>query len=149
VENTIQLITALVSCLGFAVVFNIKRQRLLFAGIGGFLSWAVYLLMGSLGVQDVACYFISSVAVTIYSEVLARILKCPATLFLVVGTIPLIPGGALYNTMRCFMEGDLQAVSGRALTTVLIAVAIAVGMLCPMSLFQLVRRARSMKDKKN
>ena len=72
-------------------------------------------------------------------------MKCPATLFLVTASIPLIPGGSLYRTMECFMASDLEAFSAQALTTVLLAVAIAVGMLFPTAIFQLVRRARIKK----
>jgi uncharacterized membrane protein YjjB (DUF3815 family) len=35
---------ALISTLGFAVLFNIKGKNLLFASIGGAIGWFVYLL---------------------------------------------------------------------------------------------------------
>ena len=79
------------------------------------------------------------------AECLARAVKCPATLFLVTASIPLIPGGSLYRTMEYFMASDLASFSAQALTTVLLAVAIAVGMLFPTAIFQLVRRARVKK----
>ena len=43
------------------------------------------------------------------------------------------------------MTSDLEAFSAQALTTVLLAVAIAVGMLFPTAIFQLVRRVRIKK----
>lgn len=119
-------------------------QRLLPASLGGLLSWAVYLLAGCVASQDVPRYFAASVAVTIYAEVLARVVKCPATLFLVAGVVPLIPGGSLYATMRFFMEGDFAAFSAQGLNTVMLALAIAVGMLFPTSVFHLIRRTREL-----
>ena len=98
--------------------------------------------MGRATDQDVVRYFIASVALTVYAETLARLVKCPATLFIVTASIPLIPGGSLYQTMQYFMKNDLASFSGQALTTVLLAVAIAVGMLVPTAIFQLGRRVQ-------
>lgn len=138
----IQLATAFVGSLGFALLFRVKRERLLLASLGGLLAWGVYLLMGLVTDQEVVRYFVASVALTVYAEILARLVRCPATLFIVTASIPLIPGGSLYQTMQYFMQNDLEAFSRQALTTVLLAVALAVGMLFPTAIFQLIRRTR-------
>ena len=138
-----QLVTAFVGSWGFAMLFHVRRERLLPASLGGLLAWGVYLLMGLVSGQDVVRYFFASVALTVYAEVMARVVKCPATLFLVTASIPLVPGGSLYRTMQFFMQNDLDAFSRQALTTVLLAVAIAVGMLFPTSVFQLLHRVRT------
>ncbi|MDE7221284.1 MAG: threonine/serine exporter family protein [Oscillospiraceae bacterium] len=141
-EMLIQLTTAFVGSLGFALLFHVRRERLLLASLGGLLAWGIYLLMGQATDQEVVRYFVASVGLTVYAETLARAVKCPATLFLVTASIPLIPGGSLYHTMQYFMEGDFAACSVQGLTTILLAVAIAVGMLFPTSIFQLIRRVR-------
>ena len=138
----LQLATAFVGSLGFALLFHVKRERLLLASLGGLLAWGVYLLMGWVTDQDVVRYFVASVVLTVYAETLARVVKCPATLFLVTASIPLIPGGSLYQTMQFFMLNDLESFSRQALTTVLLAVAIAVGMLFPTAVFHLIRSVR-------
>lgn len=141
-DMILQLATAFVGSLGFAMLFHVKKDRLLLASLGGLLAWGVYLLMGQVSDQEVVRYFVASVALTVYAETLARLVKCPATLFIVTASIPLIPGGSLYRTMQYFMMNDLEAFSFQALTTVLLAVAIAVGMLVPTAIFQLGRRVR-------
>ena len=138
-----QLVTAFVGSWGFAMLFHVRRERLLLASLGGLLAWGAYLLMGFVSDQDVVRYFFASVALTVYAEVMARVVKCPATLFLVTASIPLVPGGSLYRTMQFFMQNDLDAFSRQALTTMLLAVAIAVGMLFPTSVFQLLQRVRT------
>ena len=138
----VQLASAFAGSLGFALLFHVRREKLLLASLGGLLAWGVYLLMGGISDQDVVRYFAASVVLTVYAEVLARLVKCPATLFLVTASVPLIPGGSLYRTMQYFMENNLDAFSTQALTTVLLAVSIAVGMLFPTSIFQLIRRLR-------
>ena len=141
-DMILQLATAFLGSLGFALLFHVKKERLLLASLGGLLAWGVYLLMGRATDHDVVRYFIASVALTVYAETLARLVKCPATLFIVTASIPLIPGGSLYQTMQYFMKNDLASFSGQALTTVLLAVAIAVGMLVPTAIFQLGRRVQ-------
>ena len=141
-DMILQLATAFVGSLGFAMLFHVKKERLLLASLGGLLAWGVYLLVGQVSDQEVVRYFVASVVLTVYAETLARLVKCPATLFIVTASIPLIPGGSLYRTMQYFMMNDLEAFSLQALTTVLLAVAIAVGMLVPTAIFQLGRRVR-------
>ena len=135
-----ELTTAFLGSLGFALLFHVRRQKLLLASLGGLLAWGIYLLMGVASDQDVVRYFAASVVLTVYAEVLARVVKCPATLFIIIGAVPLIPGGSLYHTMEYFMRSDMAACSAQGLTTMLLAVAIAVGILFPTSIFQLVYR---------
>ena len=144
-QYVMELTTAFLGSLGFALLFHVRREKLLLASLGGLLAWGVYLLTGFVTGQDVVRYFAASVALTVYGETLARVKKCPATLFIVTASIPLIPGGSLYRTMQYFMQNDLAACSAQGLTTMLLAVSIAVGMLFPTSIFHLLRRARPRK----
>lgn len=106
-DNVLQLAAAFSGSMGFALLFQVRRGKLLLASLGGLLAWAVYLALGPVISSDVPRFFIASVVLTIYGEILARVVKCPATLFLVTAAVPLIPGGSLYHTMRYFVEGGL------------------------------------------
>ena len=141
-KYAMELATAFLGSLGFAMLFHVRREKLLLASLGGLLAWGVYLLAGIWWTEDVVRYFASAVTLTIYGETMARVVKCPATLFIVTASIPLIPGGSLYHTMKFFMEGKFDAFSQQGLHTVLLAVAIAVGILFPTSIFRLVQQAR-------
>lgn len=144
----LQLAAAFSGSMGFALLFQVRRGKLLLTSLGGLLAWAVYLALRPVMPQDVPRFFVASVVLTIYAEILARVVKCPATLFLVTAAVPLIPGGSLYNTMRYFVQGDFAASSSQGLNTILLALAIAAGMIVPMSMFQLVRRVRVWRAKK-
>ena len=65
--------------------------------------------------------------VTLYAEVLARVVKAPATVFLIPSIIPLVPGGRLYYTMRAIVDGDADNAKSYAMETIVIALGIAVG----------------------
>ena len=92
-QYAVELITAFLGSLGFALLFRVRREKLLLASLGGLLAWGIYLLMGFATDQDVVRYFAASVVLTVYGEIMARVVKCPATLFIVTASIPLIPGG--------------------------------------------------------
>ena len=148
-EYAIQLGSALFCSMGFALLFHIRREKLLLASLGGLLAWGVYLLMGFLSpTLDAPRYFVAAVALTIYSETLARVVRCPATLFIVTGAIPLIPGGSLYRTMSYFMAQDNAAASAQGFYTLVLAVSLAVGMLFPTSVFHLIQQLRKQRKRK-
>ena len=146
-EYVMELVTAFLGSLGFALLFHVRREKLLLASLGGLLAWVVYLLAGYWSGQDVVRYFVSAVVLTVYGETMARVVKCPATLFIITAAVPLIPGGSLYHTMKFFMEGNFTACSIQGLSTVLLAVSIAVGILFPTSVFQLYQKIRMNRKK--
>lgn len=81
-------------------------------------SWGLSLLLQNL---------IPAAVVTFYAEVLARIVKAPATVFLIPSIIPLVPGGRLYYTMRAIVDGEGNDARVYAMETLVIALGIAVG----------------------
>ena len=68
---------------GFGILFNIKGKKLIFAALGGGLSWYCYSLPLSLGLSEVSSLFISALVFSTYSEILARIFKTPVTSFII------------------------------------------------------------------
>lgn len=45
-QNFIGLLTALLGSAGFALIFNVRKQLLPLAALGGALCWGTYLLAG-------------------------------------------------------------------------------------------------------
>jgi len=138
-EIIVELTTAFLGSLGFALLFNTRGKHLWPASLGGLLSWGVYLMMGLVTQSDPLRYLVAAAALTVYAELLARRLRTPATVFLVAGTIPLIPGGSLYRTMECALRGDHAGFSELGINTLLLAGAIAGGILLMMPLFHVNR----------
>lgn len=118
---------AFLACGAFCVLFELRRwQYILSASFTGAVSWLVFaLLEGSM--DDVGRYFVATIAVAVLSEVFARVFKAPATLFLIVGIIPLVPGGGIYYTMDALIGGDMALCFRRGMETAACASAIAVG----------------------
>ena len=93
----IQLLAALVGSLGFAALFNLhgKADRVCTRRTG---AWTVYLALNSVLTNANLSALITCALITLHSEFLARKMRAPAIIFMVVATIPLIPGAGLYRT---------------------------------------------------
>lgn len=133
----LQIITAFLGSLGFSVLFNLRRTKLLIAGLGGMLSWSVYLLLGLAFDSDPIRYFFAAIFVTVYAEIFARIKKTPTTSYLVPAFIPLIPGGALYNTMKFALHNDWQSFGDTAVYTIQLALALSAGIIVVASVMRM------------
>lgn len=125
----LQLIAALAGSLGFSMLFNVRGKRLIWCAIGGGVGWGVVLLCEMLGFGEMVGYFIGSMVLTVYAEILARVQRCPVTVFVATATIPLIPGGALYNTMRFAMAEEWSDFAIQGLHTLIYAILISAGIL--------------------
>ena len=118
-----------IGCVGFAYLFNVHGKGIALCTLGGIVCWAAYCLTEGLGGGEGMATFIASFTVAIYSEVMARVRKCPAIGYLVLGLIPLIPGSSLYYTMNYAVRGDMEMFVARGMTTVKIAGLMAAGIL--------------------
>ncbi len=128
-EIVTQIATAFLGSFGFSVLFNLRRTKLLIAALGGMLSWSLFLLLGLWFSGEPIRYFFASAFVTVYAEIFARIKKTPTTSYLVPGFIPMIPGGALYSTMKYALNGEWQLFGETAAYTVQLALGIAAGII--------------------
>ena len=123
------LLPCLIGCIGFSIIFNIHGWGGLLCALGGVLVWAVYSLTLKLGGSDLAGYFWGTLVAAGYSEIMARIRKCPATSYLVVAIFPLIPGAGVYYTMRYAVQGQMGLFAGQLMHTAAIAGIMAVAIL--------------------
>lgn len=134
--DLMQIITGALGSFGFSVLFNIRGRRLVLATLGGLMSWTVFLLLEQLLPSEPVRYFLAATAVTVYAEVFARVIKTPTTTFLVPSLIPLIPGGALYYTMNYALNEQWPAFAAKAIYTLELAAALALGILAATTLFR-------------
>lgn len=123
--------------IGVSLLFNIHGFGMTLCALGGVLSWTVYLLALKLGNSDVGAYFWAALIAAIYSEVMARVRKCPAISYLVVSIFPLIPGAGVYYTMNHAILGRMDAFANQGMHTAAIAGVIAVGILLASTIFRM------------
>ena len=123
----IQIAASFFGTLGFGFLFNIRKNKLFWAALGGMLSWALFLLLGVVIENEAIRYFIVSVCSTAYAELMARVLKTPASTFSITVLIPLVPGSALYYTTTYALSGASESFIGKAIYTLELSVALSLG----------------------
>jgi uncharacterized membrane protein YjjB (DUF3815 family) len=138
INKIVQVIVGAIGTLGFGVVFNVKNKQLIAVAVGGFIAWGLYLLLLEFIKNETLCYFIVSFTISIYSEIMARILKCPTTIFITPSLIPLIPGASLYHTMTSMFNGSLALFTERAISTLSLSAALAFGVIVASAIMNFV-----------
>ena len=123
----IQILAGFVGSLGFAILFHIRGKRRLLAAIGGLLSWLLFVLLSKWIKSEPVVYFVVACVISVYAEIMARVLKTPTTIFVTTSLIPLIPGGSLYYTMVLAFQGDFDTFLPKAIYTLQLASALALG----------------------
>ncbi len=139
-QTVIQVVTSFFGSLGFAMLFHVGSGHVWLGALGGMIVWGIYLLTGLFTESVFWGYVIASFAGTCYGEWMARRKKTPATLFLVPAIITMIPGGSLYETMYCMVNGDYMGFFSNGASTVSMALAISVGILLASSLIRRITR---------
>jgi uncharacterized membrane protein YjjB (DUF3815 family) len=126
-EIVYQLLSAFVGSMGFALIFGMRRRYLFAASLGALLGWGVYLLTESFLSNSFLPPLLAAAFALSYSEIMAKALKTPATLFVVPAIIPLVPGGSLYYTMSYAVHRDMANARIYGTRTLESALAIAAG----------------------
>ena len=106
------------------------------------MGWAVYIIFKEAKYSIPASFMFASIALTIYSEVMARILKTPVTSTLIASLIPLVPGSGVYFTMSYLVENKLDEALSKGIETLLITAAITVGIVFVSTFSQIYYKIR-------
>lgn len=139
------LISSFIATFGFGILFNIKGNKLVLAAIGGTIGGVVYTLSKDIYASEVMALFFSSMAFSLYSEVLARICKTPVTTFIICALIPLVPGKGMYQTMVKAVEGDALGALQTGVETISYAGALALGIILVSTIMRFILKKRAKK----
>ncbi|ACB84439.1 threonine/serine exporter family protein [Natranaerobius thermophilus] len=110
---------------GFAVIFNSRKSSLVKAGLGGGIGWATHFIINHNFQSVVISTFVASLVIALLGEIFAVIDKQPATLYIIPGIVPLVPGFGLYYTMLSLLEQNYNSALQHGIETILIAILIA------------------------
>lgn len=133
-------IYAFFSTIGFAVVFNIPRKEMLYAGFCGGSGWLLYTYLNDLNISIIFSSFSGALVVSIFAEIFAKVRKKPATIFVIPGIIPLVPGYGLYFAMLKIIEENYEEAIKVGFETIIIAVVIASAIIIATSIGRLFRK---------
>lgn len=124
------VLSGMIGTLGFSIVFKSAKSRIFCCALGGAIVSAVYVAC-CISFDNVFFQnFIPALIATVYAEVMARIMKAPATPVLACSIIPLVPGGMLYYTTYYLVTDDDVNFAFSLSQTLKIAAGLAVGIIC-------------------
>lgn len=127
------------------VLFNIDRKKIVWAGIGGALGWIAYSIFLDRTGSPVVGSFFGAFVVNIYSELMARRIKTPASMFYVPGIFPLVPGITAYSTISCIVENNFTEALNKGMLTIAIGGAIAFGIMLSTNIIKFITKLYSIK----
>lgn len=132
----LQFIICMAATLSFAVLFTAPKNELLFCGLTGAVGWIAYLISQEYGAGSALANLIATFALTILSRLIAALRRRPATVYLISGIFPLVPGAGIYYTSYYFIMHASEQFSSYGTQTVITAGSIVLGILFGFSLPQ-------------
>ncbi len=137
----IQLLAAFIGTVGFAILFGTPRRYYLDCGLTGMAGWAVYLAaLASFSVVGAA--FLGALTVALLSHGLARWRRCPVTVFLICGIIPLVPGGGIFWTAYHLVNNHLPLAAATGFTALKVTIAIAGGIILVAGIYNKILKTK-------
>lgn len=138
-----QTIAAVIGTVAFSVLFGVPRHFYVYCGMIGGIGWIVYACLAPWAGVQMASYF-ATVMVIVLSRICAVRERCPATIFLVSGIFPLVPGAGIYWTSYYIVTNELSLALESGFTAMKVAVAIVLGIVSvfeiPQKWFSVVKK---------
>ncbi|NMB21270.1 MAG: threonine/serine exporter [Firmicutes bacterium] len=140
----IQAIIGFMGAITFAYIYRAPRDQLVYAGVVGAVGWTICLVTSEAW-GELAGVFFAATSVALCSEILARRRHQPVLVFLIPGVIPLVPGAKAYLTMLSFLQQDYTEAIILLVSTLLLAGAVAAGIIIASSVFRTYSRAKHVR----
>ena len=125
----IQFALSMIATMAFAILFCAPRNEWLLCGISGAIGWIVYYVMFHHNLGLVLSTTVATFMLSIFSRTLAVIRKQPATVYLLSGIFPLVPGAGIYYTAYYLITGESTLCYSKGMETCEIAASIVFGIL--------------------
>ena len=132
-----------IGTVAFAILFSVPRSLYLWCGISGAAGFLVYDFCRAMDVSAAMATFFATLLVVFLSRALAVIKKAPATIFMITGIFPLVPGAGVYWTAYHVVMGELGLALSSGFEAVKAAVAIVLGIVI---IFEIPNRFFHIRD---
>lgn len=144
------LISGTLGAASVCFFFNLRIKRLGWAVLASFVTLIFYAgVQYAMPNDTFVPIFTATLFVGILSEIMARVIKTPATVFLVPAIIAFVPGSSLYYAVESAVMGDMNGLGSWSVICVLTLLALAVGICTATVLFRLIAPVKLKFYKKN
>lgn len=134
-----QGIYSLLCVVGFSIIFNLPRRLIPIASLSGMTGWIVYMILQQTATSFIIPAFVGSIFVGAVGELAAIYKKQPATIFIIPGIIPFVPGYGIYYTMFYIIDNDFTQAMVTGAESLFIAISIACGVVIATSVIRYIR----------
>ncbi len=139
----IQMFLGTFAILGFSILINVPQEKLKFACLIGAISWVTFVFIkGDSGEHILAAGFWASVLVGFFADGFSRFTKEAATIYVIPGILPLVPGAGMYKTMWYMINDQLDLAAEIGTETLMLAGSISLGIMTVGSLSRLINKIR-------
>lgn len=129
-QGLVIVVTGMLGTLGFSLLFKAPKRRVFLNAMGGALTSFIYVICCEYFDHEFFQNFFPALVATVYAEIMARVVKAPATPILACSIIPLVPGGKLYYTTYYFVISEVEMFRETLYELLRIASGLAVGIIC-------------------
>lgn len=102
------ILLSVLTSIGFSIVFQVDREDLPYAGIGGGITRLFYILFQLFIPYRVLYVALAAFVSALYAEVISGARHTPATYYLYPAIVPLIPGDLFYYMCAYLITGDMS-----------------------------------------
>ena len=145
----VYLLTSLIGGFFFHLLWHGHIKDACVGAVVCMIAWGFTILFIALDWNEYAGYFAGAVFATLAAEILARFYKCPATIFLIIGVIAMVPGGSLYRTMFYAVAADWEKFGTQGIKTFLYAASIAAGIVIATAIWETIKAWLMSRGKKS
>ena len=142
----IQFVLAFLAALCFAIVFNCPKKECFTSGIGGGIAWVIYVYVYHRTTNAVIGIFVASLFAAAFSRFFSYRHMEPSTVFLLPSIVPLVPGSAMYRTMKGILDSNIYSTFMEATKAIkfagVIAIAIMIVFVLPYSFFAIGKQKK-------
>ena len=124
-----ELIAAAIGTVAFSLLFGVPKKYYLSCAFIGFAGWLMYRCMLALSLGTTLSVFIATLLIVFLSRVFAVRRQCPATVFLITGIFPLVPGAQIYWAAYYLVTNQFSQAQSSGLSALKVMIAIVLGII--------------------
>jgi uncharacterized membrane protein YjjB (DUF3815 family) len=150
-HEILMMIAAMIGTLGVVFAFGVEKRSIIWVMLASFLCCLTYEVAMELGGGLFTASILGSSVTTLYSYVMARVIKTPVTVMIIPGIIILVPGGKLYYTMLGAVSSDMEMFAKHGKEALLVASGLALGIIAVTAVSRPINALlnRIIRDKKS
>ena len=119
---------AFLGTIGYAILYNVPKRFFFGCGFTVAAGWLAYLFSSErLMTSAATASFLGAFVVVMIARMLTVRLKCPITIFLISGILPLVPGAGIYYTVYYLVTNQLSMASSSGMEAIKVAFSIVLG----------------------